>query len=56
MAADTNPLFMARLTDIILGSAIGAIGSWVLFNERVHYLATVQLRKARLIMKKSRLK
>lgn len=53
LAIDTNALFIARLTDIILGSAIGAIGGWVLFNERVHYLTTLQIRKAKLMMKKS---
>ncbi|MBO9632039.1 MAG: FUSC family protein [Chitinophagaceae bacterium] len=56
LAIDTNELFVARLIDIILGSAIGAIGGWVLFNERVHYLTTLQIRKAKILIRKNKMR
>jgi uncharacterized membrane protein YccC len=49
---NTNQLFLSRVTDIFLGSIIGAIGGWVLFNEHVHYVTTLQLRRTKLIIRK----
>ncbi|WP_073851269.1 FUSC family protein [Pontibacter flavimaris] len=49
-ALTVNPseLITARFFDILTGSIVGAVGGWLLYNERVHYLATRQIRKTRL--------
>ncbi|WP_206106058.1 FUSC family protein [Olivibacter sp. XZL3] len=52
MTRHTDLLFTARLVDIILGSFIGVIGGWVLFNEHVHYHTTLRIRKAKFMIKK----
>lgn len=48
--ANPNALFMARLFDILVGSLIGALGGWILYNEQVHHLATSQLRRAKVLL------
>jgi hypothetical protein len=45
--ANPNALFMARFFDILVGSLIGALGGWILYNEQIHYLATNQIRRAK---------
>ncbi|QNF35569.1 FUSC family protein [Adhaeribacter swui] len=52
LIADPNKLFLARFIDITIGSLVGAVGGWVLFNERIHYLATRQIRRTRLVLRK----
>ncbi|MCU7549675.1 FUSC family protein [Chitinophagaceae bacterium LB-8] len=49
-ALTINPtaLITARFLDILTGSIIGAIGGWILYNERVHYIATRQIRKTQI--------
>jgi len=42
-----TPLIVARFFDILTGSIIGAIGGWMLYNERLHYTATRQIRKTK---------
>lgn len=48
----SNPtgLIVARFADILTGSIIGAIGGWVLYNERIHYNAKRQVRKAKMAL------
>jgi uncharacterized membrane protein YccC len=48
LTADPNALFRARFFDILTGCLVGAVGGWLLYNEKLHYLATRQLRKTRL--------
>lgn len=45
-----NPthLIQTRFLDILIGSIIGGIGGWVLFNEKLQFLATRQFRVAKL--------
>jgi len=49
-----NPtqLMTARFFDILIGSTIGAIGGWILYNEKVHAAATRQIRRTKVIVKK----
>lgn len=49
-----NDLFLARLVDIVLGSIIGMIGGWVLFNEQVHYHTTSRIRKTKVMLRRRR--
>ncbi|PWA10788.1 FUSC family protein [Flavobacterium laiguense] len=44
---DPNLLISIRFTDIILGSLLGAIGGWLIYNERIKYHAIKNLRKIR---------
>ena len=45
-----NPthLIQARFIDILVGSIIGGIGGWILFNEKLQFLATRQFRIAKI--------
>ncbi|MBD1426710.1 FUSC family protein [Sphingobacterium arenae] len=54
LSQNTNQVFFARLVDITIGSTIGALGGWVLFQERMHYKAAIHLRRARVWRRKSR--
>lgn len=48
LIANPNQLMTTRFFDILVGSIIGAIGGWVLYNERIRFIATRQVRKARM--------
>jgi uncharacterized membrane protein YccC len=54
LRTNPNTLMIARFVDIVLGSAFGAIGGWVLYNQKLQFIATRQLRKTKVII--SRLK
>ncbi|KAA9333645.1 FUSC family protein [Adhaeribacter soli] len=47
-----NPtnLIETRFYDILIGSIIGGFGGWILFHEKLQFLATRQLRKARIAL------
>lgn len=47
---DPNGLLLARGLDILLGSALGAVGGWVLYHERLHALAARQARRTRMVL------
>jgi hypothetical protein len=47
LTADPTPLITARFFDILTGSIIGALGGWLLYNERLHYMTTRQIRKTK---------
>lgn len=53
LTQDTNQIFFARMIDIFIGSMIGMIGGWILFNAKLHDHTTQQLRKAKILMKKN---
>lgn len=53
LTQDTNQIFFARMIDIFIGSVIGMIGGWILYNAKLFHHATLQLRKARILMKKT---
>lgn len=48
LIADPTDLFLARFFDIFVGSLIGAAGGWLLYNEKLQYLATRQYRASRI--------
>jgi len=48
---DPNMLVYVRFWDITLGSALGFVGGWILYHEKIRYLAVKRIRKARLIIK-----
>lgn len=45
-------LILARFIDISVGSLLGAIGGWFLYNEKMRYYTTSTIRKARWVIKK----
>ncbi|RZK38729.1 MAG: FUSC family protein, partial [Hymenobacter sp.] len=47
-----NGLLLARGVDIGLGSALGAVGGWVLYHERLHALTARRLRWARMRLRR----
>jgi uncharacterized membrane protein YccC len=51
---DPNGLLQARGLDILLGSALGAVGGWVLYHERLHALAARQARRTRMVLSRQR--
>ncbi len=54
LTASPTDLITARFFDILIGSAIGAIGGWILYNERLHYRATRHIRKTRILISRRR--
>lgn len=56
LSQSTNEVFFARLIDITIGSIIGAIGGWVLYQEKIHYQTALRLRKTKILRKKKRQK
>jgi hypothetical protein len=52
LTQNTNQVFAARLLDIVIGSSIGMIGGWFLFNEKIHYQTTLKLRKSKVFLNK----
>lgn len=45
-------LIQARLIDTIVGSAIGALGGWMLYHEKIHLYTKKQFRKSQVILRK----
>src|SRR5690606_33150681 len=45
-------LMITRFFDILIGSAIGAIGGWFLYNEKIHYFTKKQVRKTKVAFRK----
>jgi hypothetical protein len=50
LTIDPTNLIRARFFDILTGSLVGAFGGWLLYNEKLQYLATRQIRKTRITM------
>ena len=51
---DPTALITARFIDILIGSLMGAIGGWILYHERIRYLARKNIRKTRIIFSRRR--
>jgi len=49
-----NHLIAARFLDILIGSAIGAIGGWMLYHEHIHFFTKKQILKTKVIIKRYR--
>ncbi|CCG99513.1 hypothetical protein FAES_1503 [Fibrella aestuarina BUZ 2] len=50
LTVDPTTLIAARFIDIVLGSLIGGIGGWMLYNERLRRKAARHLRRTRLLL------
>lgn len=50
--ANTEIIVSARFLDITIGSVLGALGGWFIYNQRFKYKATQQLRKTSVMMRK----
>jgi len=50
-----NPdyLLQMRLLEILIGSAIGCVGGWFLYNERIRFNSIKHLRKSKIVLRKS---
>ncbi|MBB6611591.1 FUSC family protein [Pontibacter sp. Tf4] len=56
LTTDPTALITTRFFDILIGSVIGAAGGWILYNEKLHYLAIRQIRRNRIRMGRRRYK
>lgn len=52
LVGDPNQLMTTRFFDIFIGSAIGAVGGWILYHERVQFFLKKRIKKTKLVMKK----
>ncbi|WP_375445857.1 FUSC family protein [uncultured Fibrella sp.] len=50
LTIDPTSLIIARFFDILIGSTIGALGGWMLYNERLQYKATRQIRRTKILI------
>lgn len=50
--SNTEIIVPARFLDIIIGSVLGAIGGWFIYNQRFKLKAVQQLRKTRFLIRK----
>ncbi|MNU25638.1 hypothetical protein D3C71_139880 [compost metagenome] len=50
LVQDPNHLLSARITDILVGSLIGALGGWFIYHEKIRQGAIRQIRKTRIFM------
>jgi uncharacterized membrane protein YgaE (UPF0421/DUF939 family) len=50
LTVNPTTLILARFFDILTGSTIGALGGWLLYNEKLHFLATRQIRRTRITL------
>ena len=48
--ANTQIIVSVRFLDITIGSVLGALGGWIIYNQRFKYKATQQLRKTRVML------
>jgi len=50
---DPDYLLKMRLIEILIGSLIGCIGGWFLYNERVRFNSIKNLKKSKIVLRKS---
>lgn len=50
LLSDPNHLLSARVTDIIVGSLIGAVGGWLIYHEKLRQSAIRQIRKTKVMI------
>ena len=46
-------LIKAGFYEIAIGSIIGVLGGWILYNELLHFMVTKQIRKTKVLSKKT---
>lgn len=49
----SSELVFLRLTHIVIGSLIGAIGGWLIYNQKLRYQADRQIRKTKISLRKA---
>lgn len=49
----STSLIETRMVDTLLGSAIGALGGWMLYHEKLHQVTKLQIRRTRTLVKKA---
>ena len=54
ISLEPTQLIIMRLTEIIIGSLLGAVCGWFLYNEKVHQKTIKHLNKSRKILKINR--
>jgi uncharacterized membrane protein YccC len=54
LSVSPTGLIATRFIDILIGSVIGALGGWILYNERVHWIATRQIRKTKIAISRKK--
>ncbi|MFT3749954.1 MAG: FUSC family protein [Agriterribacter sp.] len=50
LTEQTGHLIRTRFLDTLIGSAIGAIGGWMLYHEQVHFYTKKQVKKTKVIL------
>ena len=48
----SEELIKARLVDTFIGSAIGAVGGWLLYHQQIHFFTKKQMKKSEVILRK----
>src|SRR5690606_604359 len=54
IAQNPTELISSRLIDVLIGSAIGAIGGWFVHNEKLRYRAVRRIRLTNIAINKNR--
>jgi hypothetical protein len=54
LSGHPDALIAARFFDILTGSLVGGLGGWILYNEKLHALASRQIRRTRLTLARRR--
>ncbi|WP_437921290.1 FUSC family protein [Sphingobacterium sp. LRF_L2] len=54
LTQQSNVLIYSRLVDTVIGSAVGAVGGWILYNNTVHFYSRKQIRKTYVRLKRRR--
>ncbi|MBN8790558.1 MAG: FUSC family protein [Terrimonas sp.] len=50
LTEQTGHLIKTRFLDTLIGSAIGAIGGWMLYHEQIHFYTKKQMKKTKVIL------
>lgn len=50
---DPNLLIFTRFIEISIGSLIGALGGWFIHNKKIHFYASMKIRKAKIALKRN---
>ena len=53
ITSDPNHLVEMRLLEVLIGSALGVLGGWFLYNERMRYINRKYATQSKKVMKKS---